>query len=304
MGKIDRALWAGFAALLLLTGIYLLLRENENNALRIILTVLALLVPVGLAAFLDDTFKWRTLPGQLPPVSILLLSTALGVSIWPLGRWLSENAGKFLFDHVGYYFPPFVTIDPWGLQIGYQVVLLPLAIGLVVFGAMRVYLTGAPFLRSLLVMLLLFGLLGAVTSSQGLASFPGYAVLGLAAGFVALRMRSLWPAVAMTGAYAYAELAFFDQLFMEMQDLSYSDTKWLLLVLFSGFVSIVLLQVIRFRSAAPPPGNSDDDLMTLMGWLVAGLVVLVFAVYVASEFDQRNTVTEAPPDPSLTDEAP
>lgn len=291
MGRIDRALWAGTLGSGLAIFVYLLLRNNPSDTHRVTLTTLALLTPLLTASLMDGDFRPQTFLKDRPSPLILLLCMGCGAVLWPPVRWATEAIARPLFEQFGLYSPQFVVIEPWGLQVLYEVVLLPIAISLLVFGLIRFYLQNTPTLAALFIPALFFGLIAAIVTPHGTAAILPYGGIGLVGSFLAWRTRSVWAGLAVYFGFAYVSLAFFDEFQAEVDGLALDSTPWLTWVFGCAFVALILTQIVRFRieseSAAKRP-HSDDDLMTLMGWVAAGLLIVAALFYGISELDQRN----------------
>lgn len=283
MQKTDSALWAGLGGILLCGGVYLLLRESQSDGLRVVLTLAALLAPLGASARRD----WRGWLGDLPEPLLILLSGAAGLAIWSVSWWLMDMGNEQLFELVGQYRPDFFSLEAWWAQVIYTVVLLPLAGSLLIFGLMRRALSQIAPLPQAALLVLYFAVLNVLNTPQGLVGLLGYGLLGAVAAFLVLRTRSFWAGLAAYGSFMYANLSLVDNLAFEMGGVDYFDTRWLALVLFSGFITLVLTQIVRFRT--PPPEGARQTISPT-GWAALVGVLLILLLYAASEIDQRNTL--------------
>jgi hypothetical protein len=199
-----------------------------------------------------------------------------------------------LTERVGPYQPSFWRLERWDLQVIYFAALLPLGTALLVFGLMRQHLQTAERGRAIALMALYFAALNAVTTPQGLAGLPAYGLLGAIAAWLSLRTGALLPGLMAYAGFMYGNQAFLDELLREVGAIPLEDMRWLSLALFSAFAALILSQVIRYRSEAPPsPPKSktqapEEAGLSSLGYAALVGLVLIVLFYAASEFDQRN----------------
>lgn len=290
MQKTDSALWIGLAGLTGALILYFVLRQSEEVLLRVVLTPLALIWPLAALRWFDANATPKDWMGSLPSPLTLFLSALVGMSLWAVAWWAMSLGDNVLMDAVGPYTPSFIHFeDQWALEVIYFVLLLPLATGWLVFGAMRSRLSDSHPVSAILMMGLYFAVIAAITTPQGLVGLLGYGIVGVAIAFLCWVTRSVWPAVLAYGAFMYTSLGLVDDLFKELGAVSLGDTQWLTAVIFCLLGTVALVQVIRFRQPDSP--KSTPRRAASLGGLGWGAVVgllLVMVLYSASELDQRN----------------
>ncbi len=288
MTNVDRALWVGLGGLVAATAVYFSFRQQERNTWHIILTLLALLLPV----LLSRPLQLRQWAGELPPALDIALGAIVGVSLWGISWWVMSVANDQLYAQIGLYDPPFAYLDSWAWQVIYFVVLLPLAAAWLVFGRMRSPLEALPFPLAWGFLTLYFAVLTTIITPQGLVSFLGYGLLGGVAAFLSLQTRSFWLGFAPVMGFMYANLAFLDNLGAELGGIAYTEIPWLSFLAGSAFLSLVFIQVIRFRqppSTPAPPSHRP----TAIGYAAFVGLLVILVLVAAGELQRRNISTAA-----------
>lgn len=252
--------------------------------------------------FLQYSWSWDELLGtNVDPVSIALSGLA-GLAIWPIAWWLMGwLQDEVLFDLAGAYTSPAIYRPSnlesiWTLLIITDVVIIPLALTVLLWGAARWQLQGSNRLLATLILAFYAGLLGMTLFRQGMVGFLGYGLCGLVAAVVSLQTRSAWAGLATQGVFVYADLDLLDNLTTQMAKRSEDGTitgiepywgmQWLALVLISALVVVALLQVIRFRHERQPV-KAEPLGWTLGTWSALGISVLVMVFVFTDEIIRR-----------------
>lgn len=305
MTKVDSGLWVGLVGILLVGAVFLLFQDTDAIEIRVALYVVALLIPLGIAHALQP-ISVRDLLGQAPDNLQLILAAGVGLSIWPVAWWLMEIINDFLFEQVGRYRPDTVVFDLWGLEVIQTVVIVPLALGILVFGGMRARTSSG---RGWLIVLItaayvaVLSLLIAPQISQnnpvGLPALAGYFLVGLLASYLSRVTRSFWIGFTIYATFMYANLALLFELLEAFFGLDYLDTEWLTLVLIGAFGTLVSLQLLRLRTKSlsertaylekrdEPENIEEREPMGALGWGAVLLLLLVVTAYTAGELAQR-----------------
>lgn len=124
---------------------------------------------------------------------------------------------------------------------------------------------------------------------SGLASLPGYLLVGVVAAWAAELSRSYWAGFAAHGTFAYASLALRDDLLRVMVGRGYLDPAWLTALLLGGFGAAVVLQVIRFRAEtdAPPSEGQPGARGSGIAWVAMVLVAVSVLALAAIDLARR-----------------
>ncbi len=284
--------WALGAAAFLLLGSHLALSDDsaDNTAviMRIALVMGATLIPAffvlwrtGLGA------NWREFFAVPDPI-VLVLSAVAGLAIWPTAWWLMSIIHDALNDLFGPFTPqtlflPVAWDDIWTLYVLSEVVLIPLALAVLLWGVAQRQLqrlwVGSLVLGAVL------GFVGILVFGQGVAGFFGYGLCGVIAAMVSLRSRSLWAGFATHATFMYANLSLNDELTKQVYELvnnslepkSYLGQDWLTLILVGGLVCLVALQVLRFRTESDTPQTDKPQpknaWIMLLAFFIAASVV-------------------------------
>ncbi|MCB9436051.1 MAG: hypothetical protein H6673_03550 [Anaerolineales bacterium] len=263
---------------------------------RTLLVIGALGLPLFLL-YLQYSWSWDELLGtNVDPVSIALSGLA-GLAIWPIAWWLMGwLQDEVLFDLTGAYSSPAIYRPTnlesiWTLLVITDVVIIPLALMLLLWGAARWQLQRSNKLPATLILAFYAGVLGMLLFRQGIVGFVGYGLCGLVAAVVSLQTRSAWAGLATQGVFVYADLDLLDNLTTQMAKRSEDGTitgiepywgmQWLALVLISALVVVALLQVIRFRHERQT--NKAEPLNWTLGTSAAFGVSLLVVVFVFTD---------------------
>lgn len=268
---------------------------------RIFLVIGALGIPM-LILYWQYSWSWDELLGRtVDPVSVALSGLA-GLAIWPIAWWamglLQEN---LLFNVVGAYQSPAIyqpnnLNDIWTMLVMMDVVLVPLALMILLWGVTRWQLQNTPRVLASLIMAFYSGLFGMALFGQGIVGFVGYGLCGLVAAIVSLQTRTAWAGFATHATFMYANHGFLYNLLKQMakrredgtiESLQpYWSMQWLALVLIAGLVTIGILQVIRFRHEHPA-AKTQSLRLTADTWAALGGAFLVGIFIFTDEIIRR-----------------
>lgn len=253
----------------------------------------------------------RSDPDPAPDPTALVLGAAAGLSIFAVAWWGMDLADHLLRLGAGALpSPRLLSRDAdrllgadlraasYELAVLGGVGLIPWAQSWLLWGLLRrdlVARVGAGL------GVWLAGLLGgcvlALSASQqvepslpsGLASLPGYLLVGVVAAWAAALGGSFWAGFAAQGAFAYASLALRDDLLRALGGRDYLDPAWLTAIVLGVFGAAVALQVMRFRAEPPAPQNlAEPDSRPALPALVAiGVVVGALIALVAIDLARR-----------------
>ncbi|NDJ77855.1 MAG: hypothetical protein GYB65_16515 [Chloroflexi bacterium] len=121
----------------------------------------------------------------------------------------------------------------------------------------------------------------------GLAALGGYLVIGWIAALCVALADSPWAGFTAHSTYAYASFALRDELAEELGGKRLLDVAWLTVLLLTGFATLVVLQVLRYRNERSEGGDAveNDSAPDSISWVVwiglpfalllAGVVALV-----------------------------
>lgn len=295
-------LWTISVIAVLLLVVQYMIYDRDDALLRLLLVISAIGVPT---IFLFMQNKWDrqdVINFEIDP-ALIVLSGALGLVVWTMAWWgMSVIQEDILFDVLGSFRPPSVYLpanleDGWLWLVLGDVVFIPLALMILLWGGLRRQIQNAPVWQSILLFGFYLGLLGALLFGQGIAGMFGYGLCGITAGFVSIYGRSAWAGLATHATFMYANRAFLDDLLWEMtyeneSGLRVSEphfgTQWLSLVLVAGLMSIALMQVIRFRSDFQNQAKSSTLSPNKLQWGAIGLAIIVFVLLIVNEA-QRST---------------
>lgn len=282
--------WALGAAAFLLLGSRLALSNDsaDNTAVltRIVLVMGATLIPALFVLWRNQT-NWREFFAAPDPI-VVVLSGVAGLAIWPTAWWLMSIINDALNDLFGPFtaqalFLPAAWDDTWTLYVLSEVVFIPLALAVLIWGvAQRQW---SRLWVDSLILGGVFGFIGIVIFGQGIAGFFGYGLCGVIAAVVSLRSKSLWAGFATHATFMYANLSLNDELTKQVYEVvnntlepkPYMGQDWLTLLLVGGFVCLIALQILRFRteSNTPQPKSSQQSgaWFVLLAFLIAASVV-------------------------------
>lgn len=282
--------WALGAAAFLLLGSRLALSNDsaDNTAVltRMALVMGATLIP-ALFVLWRNQINWREFFAAPDPI-VVVLSGVAGLAIWPAAWWLMSIINDALNDLFGPFtaqalFLPAAWDDTWTLYVLSEVVFIPLALAVLIWGvAQRQW---SRLWGDSLILGGVFGFIGIVIFGQGIAGFFGYGLCGVIAAVVSLRSKSLWAGFATHATFMYANLSLNDELAKQVYEVvnntlepkPYMGQDWLTLLLVGGFVCLIALQILRFRteSNTPQPKSSQQSgaWFVLLTFLIAASVV-------------------------------
>jgi len=216
-------------------------------------------------------------PDPAPDPAALVLGAAAGLSIFAVAWWGMDLADHLLRQGAGALpSPRLLSHDAdrllgadlraasYELAVLGSVVLIPWVQSWLLWGALRREMMariGAG--RGVWLAGLVGGCVLALSAPQqiepalpsGLASLPGYALVGVVAAWSAALGGSFWAGFAAQGAFAYASLALRDDLLRALGGKGYLDPAWLTVIVLGVFGAVAALQVVRFR-AEPPAQQS------------------------------------------------
>jgi hypothetical protein len=248
--------------------------------------------------------------GPTPDPATLALAGVTALCLWAVAWWLMDWTNHLLTRRAG----PLATPTPitalddrllsfdlgaltYELGVLSAVVLLPLAQGWMVWGLLQPEIearTGPR--RAVAIAGGAGGTLLALSAVQnvapalpwGLASWPGYTLIALAASLLVALTRSPWPGIIAYAVYAYASLAWRADLLRQFGGLDYWDPKWLTAVVLGGLGAGVCLQVIRYRverpSSAPPSRRRP---FRWWDWLALALLAVALLVMAFRDVEGR-----------------
>lgn len=282
--------WAlGAAAFLLLGSRLALSNDSADNTVvitRIALVMGATLIP-ALFVLWRNQINWREFFAAPDPI-VAVLSGVAGLAIWPAAWWLMSIINDALNDLFGPFtaqalFLPAAWDDTWTLYVLSEVVFIPLALAVLIWGvAQRQW---SRLWGDSLILGGVFGFIGIVIFGQGIAGFFGYGLCGVIAAVVSLRSKSLWAGFATHATFMYANLSLNDELTKQVYEVvnntlepkPYMGQDWLTLLSIGGFVCLIALQILRFRteSNTPQPKSSQQSgaWFVLLAFLIAASVV-------------------------------
>lgn len=293
MGKTDSGIWVVTVLLMGVVAAYFVL-QSASDGVYVAVNTLAMLLPLGVAVLLIvDIAPLAWLRPTTPAIDILL-SGLLGGAVWLVAWWLMEIVNEPLSETVGVYVPEYLVLEPYALQAIFRVVLVSLAAGWVIFGLANWLLAESAAWARYSWLTLGTALLLVVVMPQGVVGLVGYGLLGAVAAYAVTRTRSPWAGVAALGTFLYANEWLLDDLFLELGGQDYFGEAWLGRVLLAGFATLVLSQIIRFRTEPhPTPSLDEDEAISATGYVGAVLLLVAVFLYLASELDQRNELGTA-----------
>jgi len=237
-----------------------------------------------------------------PDPVALVLGAVAGLSVFAVAWWgmdladhlLRQNVGtlpgpRLLSRHADRLLGADLRAASYEIAVLASVVLIPWAQSWLLWGLLRRELA-ARFGAERGVWLA--GLAGdcvlALSASQqvepslpsGLASLPGYLLVGAVAAWAATLSRSCWAGFAAQSAFAYASLALRDDLLRAMVGRDYGDPAWLTVIVLGVFGAAVALQVIRFRAEPVAPQAEISGRRRGVWLAIAFLAVSVIALAV------------------------
>jgi hypothetical protein len=262
----------------------------------------------GLTVLLTAGATWwagRGIPSQrrapFPDPTILTLAALAALSLWAALWWLMDATDHVLQDVVGPLGWPraIVALDDrllglnltpisYELSVLFSVVLIPLAQGWLLWGWVQPLLT--VYLgprRALLAVGGLGGALLTLSATQnvapalpaGLAALPGYTLLALFAALTTYLSGSPWTGVVVHSSFAYASLAWQDDLFRAFVGKGYFSPSWLTVIVLGTLGATICLQLMRFRGERPlPPPSAGRPLRRADGWPALVLIIAVTAL--------------------------
>jgi membrane protease YdiL (CAAX protease family) len=277
--------WALGAAAFLLLGSRLALPEDSAKTADVVTRTLLVMG----AALLPALFVfWQNRPREI-------FSALAGLAIWPTAWWLMSLVNDALEDLFGAYLPPNLFRpdfwnDIWTPYVMSEVVLIPLALAILIWGvAARQHqkLWGKSLLFAGI-----FGFAGVLVFGQGMAGFFGYGLCGVIASITTLRTRSLWAGFATHATFMYANLGLLDELTREVVGKPYLGREWLTLILIGGFACLAILQILRFRTEdmALPALESSNSML----WVALLAFLIVAGVVTYDEIRQRREADRQP----------
>lgn len=240
------------------------LLDDQLDLLMIRSTLIALiiLVPMGIF-FLWSGWSWRQVFGRQPDSVALMMSIVAAGGIWFitwwLMLWLQNDVVKAATP------PPDLYVlgnweANWELLVLTDVVLLPLSLGVLLWGAGRETLQPWPRLPASLLLGMVFGA-GGMTLIQvggvGAVGFLGYGIAGIIAAYLSLATHSAWPGIVLQGSFAYFNLRFYDNMLRQAGIITddgirtpeaFFSTDWFTGLILAIFVLLVAVQVSRVRS--------------------------------------------------------
>ncbi len=232
----------------------------------------------------------------------IALSGAVGLTVWLVAWWLMGwAADEVLFPTFGPYTPPAIYQPDhwdaiWTPLILADVVILPLALMILVWGMLPTHMVRFPTWHNILIAGSLFGVLGSILFGQGIAGFLGYGLCGSVAAFVTLQTRTAWAGLVSHATFMYANYALLDDLrdALALHNAEgrvfslagYGSMEWLALVLLAGLVTVILLQVIRFRHISEDRPTPNQRLQW-RDWLGLALSSAAMVVLIFSEITRR-----------------
>lgn len=290
-------------AVCLVGGVTLLMQNSTANGLRMILALLALLTPLTLLWRLsEEKSAWRIYFGDAPDVSVLMLSGAVGLLLWLIVWWGMDFVNNQLVEAVGRYTPDQGGHNAWSVEVIQSTLAIPAALSLLIFGLMRSRLAHLRRIPAALTMAFFFAVLCMIlapylsqNTPTGVVGFIGYLVIGTAASLVSLHTGSLWTGFALVASFMYANLAFLYELLEQQNGVDYLETGWLAPVMLCAFGTLVIAQIIRFRSKTPDTPRGKRDPMGSMGWAALVMLVMIWIFLAVDEMDERNEAGSEPP---------
>ncbi len=280
------------------------LAETDIVTLRYALAVLV----TGGAALVARRGVNAAPPGHAPDPVSLALGGLAALGIWPAAWWLMDLTNTGLEDVAGRLPQPQpitqladslagLDLQPAAYELGvaFAVVLIPLV------GAWLWWGMALPELESLLgsrrgtwAAGALAGVFWALSTPQditpampwGLASLGGYVLAGCVAAWSVALARSAWAGFAAQFAFAYASLAWADDLFRELGRKAHWDPAWLTVILLGGFGAFVALQVMRYREDYVPARREPDRRLARLA-LPLVIVAAAIATMAALDVDAR-----------------
>ena len=288
----------GIVAILLLIP-HRLFYDSTAIIARTLLVVGILLLPM---VMLSSSGSIRRLSPSSCDAVTLALSGAAGLTIWPVAWWLMGwIADEVMFPAFGPYTPPAIyqpvhweTIWTWLILA--DVVILPLALMILVWGMLPAQLTTLPAWQSILIAGSLLGVLGSILFGQGIAGLLGYGLCGSVAAFVTLQTRTAWAGLATHATFMYANYGLLDDLrdALALRDAEgrvlslagYGSMEWVALILLAGLATIMLMQIIRFRHNAEDRPTLHQQLL-LSDWLGLGLSLAAMVILMVSDITRR-----------------
>lgn len=283
--------WALGAVAFLLLGSRLALSDDsaDNTAvlMRMALVMGATLLPAFFVLWRNGGGNWRKFFAVPDPI-VVVLSGVAGLAIWPTAWWLMSIINDTLNDLFGPFTPqtlflPLAWDDIWTLYVLSEVVFIPLALAVLIWGVAQRQLprlwVGSLILGGV------FGFIGVMVFGQGIAGFFGYGLCGMIAAIVSLRSKSLWAGFATHATFMYANLSLNDDLTKQVYELvngslepkSYLGQDWLTLLLVGSFVCLVALQILRFRTETDTPQPKSPQQksawLVLLAFLIAASVI-------------------------------
>jgi hypothetical protein len=243
------ALWAAAIAALVLFALQYVMADGEVVTLRYVVAVTI----TGGAALVARRSAGERIAGRAPDPASLVLGGLAALGVWPMAWWLMDLTNYILENAAGWLPRPQPVIDlpdallglslqPAVYEIGvvFAVVVAPLVQAWLLWGEVL------PELESLLgnsrgvwATGVLAGCFWALTSPQnitpalpwGLSSAGGYILVGCVAAWSTALVGSAWAGFAAQFVFAYASLAWTDDLFRELGRKSYWDLAWLTVIL-------------------------------------------------------------------------
>ena len=261
------ALWAAAIAALVLFALQYAMADGEVVTLRYVVAVTI----TGGAALVARRSAGERIAGRAPDPASLVLGGLAALGVWPMAWWLMDLANYILENAAGWLPRPQPVIDlpdallglslqPAVYEIGvvFAVVVAPLVQAWLLWGGVLLELESLlGNSRGVWATGVLAGCFWALTSPQnitpalpwGLSSAGGYVLVGCVAAWSAALVGSAWAGFAAQFVFAYASLAWTDDLFRELGRKSHWDLAWLTVILLGLFGAVVLLQAIRYREA-------------------------------------------------------
>lgn len=295
--RAHRTLWAvALTALFLYVGQSALARSDSLTARH----SLTMLLTAGAAWWAGRGMPSRR-RAPFPDPTILTLAALAALSLWAALWWLMDATDHVLQDTAGPLTWPrsIVTLDDalpgihltpisYELSVLFSVVLIPLAQGWLLWGRVQpVLMRHLGTRRALLAVAVLGGALVTLSATQnvaptlpaGLAALPGYTLLALLAALTTYLSGSPWTGVVVHSSFAYASLAWQDDLFRAFVGKGYFSPSWLTAIVLGILGTTVCLQIMRFRGERPlPPPPAERPLRRADWWPVLVLIIAVTAL--------------------------
>jgi len=242
-------------------GIPLLDEQPDLIGLRSLLIAIIVLIPLG-GYVLWSGWPLQAFFGKQPDSVALALSIPAAGAVWFIAWWLMLWLQNDVVAEAST--PPEIYVlgnweAYWEVLILTDVVLLPLVLGGLVWGALQFALQGVQRVVGSVLIGVVFGVVGMLlvqVGGVGAIGFVGYALAGIVGAYLSLVAQSPWPGVLLQGSFAYFNFRFYDNILRQAGIItdegigpadSFFTTEWLGGLVLATFALLITIQITRVR---------------------------------------------------------